>query len=175
MTYRQFSEDEIQRWWRIYQRIDGLDRRYRMTRKAGWVYVMRNPAFRDSPLKIGRTKRPPLKRAAELSSSTSVPADFELLYFVHVSDCLAAERWIHDQLATHRRTSRKEFFDAPLGEVVELLDAAAASLPLPGIPQFFEPTVTTCSECGTSNAVKRLMVRVRATCRSCGCELPESK
>ena len=45
--------------------ISGLDRRRREYRRVGWVYIMRNPAFRDGLLKIGMTTRLPGERATD--------------------------------------------------------------------------------------------------------------
>lgn len=170
MPYRQFSEVDMQRWWTIYGRIKALDRRYKINKRVGWVYIMRNPAFKESLLKIGRTSRPPLERAAELGAATSVPGEFELIYFVHICDCHQAERWIHNELSEYRKSSRKEFFDVPLARAIELLDAVAVGLPIrvPGkggvrdLPQCFEQIVVRCPDCHTPNAVKPLMIETRA-------------
>jgi len=176
VPYREFDSQAQQRWWRIHSFIDSLDRRYRANRRVGWVYVMRNSAFRDNLLKIGRSTRAPLERATELGASTSVPTDFELIYFVHASDCHEAERAVHRQLAEFRKTPDKEFFCVPLARAIEALDQAADQYPIPyrsrgqwyHLPQFFEPLVLKCLDCGTQNRVKPLLVETKAKCRSCG-------
>ena len=179
MAYRDFDEEKINRWGRIYNFIDSLDRRYKVNKRVGWVYIMRNPAFRGNPLKIGRTSRAPMERAVELGGSTSVPADFELVYFVHVSDQQQAEKFAHEILASYRKTQKKEFFDVPLVKAIEALDQAAAHFPIPtglvdadhrlSIPlaQFHQPTVAKCPDCGTNNQVKLLMIKTKVSCRLC--------
>lgn len=176
MPYREFSEAEMQRWWTTYGRIKALDRRYKVNKRVGWIYIMRNPAFKEDLVKIGRTSQSPLERAAELGRSTSVPTDFEVIYFVHVRDCHQAERWIHAELADYRKTGRKEFFDLSLARAIEVLDAAAAGLPIllggrgvaPVLPQFFESVVVRCPDCDTPNTAKLLMIVTRLFCRNCG-------
>lgn len=49
-------------------------------KRAGWVYIMTNPAHRDDLVKIGLTTRTPKTRAEELSSSTGVPAPFHVAH-----------------------------------------------------------------------------------------------
>lgn len=107
MPYREFSEEDMQRWRTIYGHIKSLDRRYKVSKRVGWIYIMRNPAFKEDLVKIGRTSQSPLDRAAELGRSTSVPTDFEVIYFVHVLDTHRAERWIHNELVPYRKTSKK--------------------------------------------------------------------
>jgi hypothetical protein len=73
MPYRDFDSEAMQRWRQIYSYVDSLDRRYKANKRVGWVYIMRNPAFKENLLKIGRSSRPPLERAKELGASTSAP------------------------------------------------------------------------------------------------------
>ncbi len=175
MPYRQFSKADGQRWCTIYHQISALDRRYKINKRVGWVYIMRNPAFMESLLKIGRTARAPLQRAAELGASTSVPTDFELIYCVHVCDTHQAERWVHDELTQYRKTSKKEFFDVSLARAIEVLDAVAVRLPIrlagrgvaPVLPQFFESVVVRCPDCDTPNTAKPLIIVTRLFCRNC--------
>ena len=66
--------------------IGGFDRRRREYRRLGWIYAARNESFRDPVYKVGQSTRPPTVRVGELSAATAVYHDFELVYFVHVSD-----------------------------------------------------------------------------------------
>jgi len=159
--------------------INSLDKRLREYRHVGWVYIMRNPAFRELLLKIGQSSRPPMLRAIELGAATAVPRDFDIIYFVHVADRHQAEQYVHTQLAAYRASPGKEFFSAPLVQAIEALDRAAESLPITigrgrhayVLQQYFEAVTTTCSRCGTKNRVRRLAISVAVKCRACGAPL----
>src|SRR2546426_1182794 len=148
--------------------IRSLDKRRREYRHVGWVYIMRNRAFRDPLLKIGESSRPPMFRALELGAATAVPQDFEIIYFVHAADRLRAEQYVHAALASHRASPGKEFFSAPLALAIEALDQAAESLPIVigsgryarVLEQYFEAVVVTCERCGTKNRIRQLAVTV---------------
>ena len=155
--------------------IAACDRRYRENKHIGWVYVMRNPAFREPILKIGKTKRPPMLRAAELGAATAVPEGFQLIYFVHVSNHHNAEKMVHHALAAHRKSTSKEFFDVPLGTACKALDKAAGYYPIlmhkrppVALPQYFEIFDVTCTDCGTRQKVRQLAVTASITCSTCG-------
>lgn len=66
----------------------------------------------------------PSERIAQLGASTSVYRNrkFELAYFVHVSDHLKAERFVHHTLQSSRLNSGNEFFGASIMSVVKVLD-----------------------------------------------------
>lgn len=155
--------------------IEALDKRYKNAKAVGWVYIMRSPAFKKSLLKIGKTARPPHQRAHELGRSTSVPEEFELVYFVHTLDRHAAEKAVHRELDEYRTRSSKEFFDLPLAAAIEALDRAASKYPIPYghdgmqyLPQAFDERLFTCSACGAKNRFKELAIPVRPKCRTCG-------
>ena len=94
--------------------ISTLDRRRAEHRHLGWIYIMRNAAFREPLVKIGKSRRVPYQRAAELGAATAVPEGFQLLYFIHVSDRHRAETFVHEELAQYRKRASKEFFTVPL-------------------------------------------------------------
>lgn len=97
-----------------------------MTR--GFVYVLINPAM-PGLAKVGKTTRTPAQRLAELSSATGVPSPFILAYEQPVADCHAAEQFVHSELERRgcRLSEGREFFSAPLHEIVSVV-AIAASL-----------------------------------------------
>ena len=82
----------------------------------GFVYVLSNPAM-PGIFKIGRTERPPRERMDELSKSTAVPFDFELVLFAQVDDSVAAEAEIHRELRNRRVNMSREFFRMPIDEI----------------------------------------------------------
>ena len=155
--------------------IARMDRRYREHRDVGWVYLMRNPAFREPLLKIGKSSRPPMQRAAELGKETSAPEGFELVYFIHVRDHHSAEATAHRALDQYRKSRSKEFFTAPLPLAVRTLDQIAAQLPIfvgprnerVVLPQPFETVNFNCPHCGASNRIRELLVAVTVRCGVC--------
>ena len=168
-----------QAYWMAVRHIAGLDKRYKLNKTVGWVYVLRNSSFKRPLLKIGETSRPPHIRAAELSSETGVPGDFELVYFVHVQDRYTAEGLVHHQLESYRVSARKEFFKVPLRIVVSELDRVSRQFPLfvrEGrsamiLPQVFGETTITCPGCDSKNKGKELAIAVVWKCRKCGAVL----
>jgi hypothetical protein len=88
----------------------------------GYVYVLSNLSM-PGLLKIGRTDRRPETRAKELASSTGVPSEFKIEFSTLVSDSIAAERFVHQALEKKgcRHAQNREFFSAPLDEVIELV------------------------------------------------------
>jgi T5orf172 domain len=156
-----------------------FDRRRREYKRMGWVYAMHNPALKDRVFKVGLTKRFPTERAEELSKSTGVYGRFELIYFVHVGDRQAAESEAHRILDHHRVTRGKEFFEAPLSEVLQALDTVSGMYPVwAGPKRKMKPLVQPflmfqgeCQSCGSKVAVRELMIPVRTRCNNCGAEL----
>lgn len=98
---------------------------------AGYLYVLSNPSI-PGLVKVGKTTRDPAQRVAELSAATGVPSPFVLLYQQPVANCDAAEAWVHQAMALRgwRYADNREFFSAPLHEIVALvLDASQATSP----------------------------------------------
>lgn len=169
---QQFAFDPLMRSILI---LDSFDKRRREYRSVGWLYAARNACFVDPVFKVGQTKRSPAVRVDELSGSTSVYKRFELVYWVHVGDRDVAEGYAHTVLQQHRVNPSKEFFDAPVTEVVRALDEAAAHclIPLGRTPRAgylepgLEPRVIRCSRCAASNRLPQILVPVRTSCGSC--------
>jgi len=154
--------------------ISTLDRRYAANKHVGWIYIVRNPAFREPLVKIGKSRRPPMERTAELGAATAVPERFQLVCFVHASDHHAAEKMVHRDLANYRKSASKEFFDVPLKTALAALDRAAAAYPIlmrkrppVALPQCFEPVILTCPRCGTRQQIRQLVITVIAKCAVC--------
>lgn len=162
-------------FYNSFMRIAELDRRYAAHKDVGWVYIMRNPAFKEPLLKIGKSSRPPMHRAAELGKETSAPDAFELVYFIHARDHHWAESMAHRALHEYRKVRSKEFFTAPLPLAVRTLDEIAAQVPvLVGpkrapqvLPQPFEIVRFACPKCGTANQMRQLLVSVTIRCGAC--------
>jgi DNA segregation ATPase FtsK/SpoIIIE-like protein len=109
----------------------------------GYVYALINHAM-PGLVKVGLTTRDPLGRLGELSSATGVPTPFELVFDILVADAQATEERLHDLLtkAGYRVADNREFFRAPIHEVVRLMlqlresdshaSLRATSAPAPG-------------------------------------------
>ena len=76
---------------------------------AGYVYCLTNKAI-PKLVKIGKTARNPLVRAAEISAATGVPTPFEVAWAREVPDMNAAENALHKALSEYRLSRRREFF-----------------------------------------------------------------
>ena len=156
--------------------IASFDKRRREYRRVGWVYACSNSSFVDPVYKIGRSARQPFVRVSELGASTSVYQDFQLVYFVHVSNREAAENLTHAALGEFRVSDGKEFFLAPLPKIVQAMDAAANAFPVrlgrtsraKSLPQPLQPRHMGCSRCGSQNRIPNVLTEIRVNCGSCG-------
>ena len=82
----------------------------------GFVYIMANGALPDL-FKVGFTTGSPFKRAKELSGSTSVPEEFEVVCYAEFTNAAANEARIHQLLADLRVSDRREFFSGPFSRL----------------------------------------------------------
>lgn len=176
---------DLEVYWKAVEFIDALDRRYADNQAVGWVYAVRNTEFRRPLIKIGMSSNPPHVRAIRLAS-TGVPGVFELIYCVHAVNARLAESMAHEALASYRLQPDKEFFEAPIGEVVRILDAVGAQLPIrrsqarsgrynersKPLDQPFGPRLMRCKTCGTTNRVRPLAIPVNPVCGKCSGSFP---
>ena len=162
--------------------LSSLDRSKARYRDIGWIYVLRNPAFKSGLLKVGKTARFPTERAEELGGATGVPQDFRLLHYIHVGDRHEAEKYVHRLLAPTRYREGREFFEAPLPQVADALAEAAQKYPLVVtegqqnnglvVPQDHGETETVqCPSCKAKNKVRDLYATVQFLCSECGHKL----
>jgi len=88
----------------------------------GYIYVLINPSM-EGLVKVGKTTRDPSQRVKELSTPTSVPTPFILVYQAKFIDCSEAEQHIHQELAAkgYRYSSNREFFIAPVNEIIDII------------------------------------------------------
>ncbi len=156
--------------------IASFDRRRREYKRVGWIYACRNSSFADPVFKVGQSARPPHVRISELSSSSAVYRDFQLVYFVHVSDRDRTEGQAQLALQGYRVNPNKEFFQAPPPEIVRAMDAAASMFPVQlgrtpragFLPQPLQPRLLGCPHCGTQNQLPNVLIEIRVACGSCG-------
>jgi len=87
--------------------------------KAGYIYIMRQPAHEENIFKVGLTRRSLEQRKKELSN-TSSPDKFFVINSFNTKDCVEAEKQIHEKLDQYRLTSRREFFKCDLRIIMEV-------------------------------------------------------
>jgi len=99
---------------------------------AGFLYVLINQSM-PGLAKVGKTTRDPSNRVAELSSATGVPSPFMLAFQQPVAECDSAEIWVHRELERrgYRHADNREFFNAPLHEIVQIVVQIANLTPIP--------------------------------------------
>jgi hypothetical protein len=94
---------------------------------SGYVYVLINSSF-DQMVKIGKTRRDPRDRMAELSAATGVPTPYALAHFEAVVDCDKAERIVHEKLSASRVNRGREFFSVSVAQAIEAVRDAKSKL-----------------------------------------------
>jgi hypothetical protein len=75
----------------------------------GFVYLL-NHDYMPNVYKIGFTDRAPLQRVQELSNSTSVPSEFNIVCYGEFANAQAVEQGIHRNLEDDRINPNREFF-----------------------------------------------------------------
>ncbi len=90
--------------------------------QSGYLYVFINPMM-EGLVKIGKTTRDTQSRAKELSAATGVPTSFIVAYEAYFQDCSKAEEYVHTFLESkgYRVSSNKEFFKAPLKDIIDAI------------------------------------------------------
>jgi len=105
--------------------------------EPGYLYALINHAM-PGLVKVGRTTHAPSDRMGELSGATGVPTPFELVYDVLVPDAGEAEAAAHNELSRsgYRVAENREFFRAPIREVVQLLLTLREQMAATGLARF---------------------------------------
>lgn len=88
----------------------------------GYVYVLINPSM-EGLVKVGKTNKEPNERSLELSKATGVPTPFVVAYYSFFENCSEVETYVHTSLERkgYKVSANKEFFNAPLNEVIETI------------------------------------------------------
>jgi hypothetical protein len=87
---------------------------------SGYIYLLRNPSHELDLFKIGLTTKSVEERAKELSG-TSSPDKFVIIHRWFVSDCVVAEKIIHQKLDIYRLNARREFFRIDLEKAIAVI------------------------------------------------------
>ena len=86
----------------------------------GYVYILQNDSM-PGLLKIGKTTRNSRERAKELSSSTSVPTPFRVIFELSSDRYEILEREVHRKLARYRVGDNREFFKCAAGIAIKAI------------------------------------------------------
>jgi hypothetical protein len=85
----------------------------------GFVYVMKNESM-PNLYKIGYTLKSPRQRAIDLSRHTSVPSEFDVLFYC---ECICPNQFeldIHKIYEEKRHSLNREFFQLSIDDLMEL-------------------------------------------------------
>lgn len=90
--------------------------------KSGVIYILRNKAFKDNWLKIGRSKNSGDKRATDLNreSSTGLPAKHFCDFEYPTLDCHSAETAVFKTLRLYR-AGHQEFFEVEMKYAIKVI------------------------------------------------------
>lgn len=94
--------------------------------RSGYCYIfthvhMLNPLTGSSILKIGATRKHPIRRATELGISTGVPGDFTVAYYCAVPDAFIVEKAAHKAFVNDRIDEGREFFSCSLEDAISFI------------------------------------------------------
>ena len=87
-----------------------------------WVYILSNPAYSPSIVKIGYTSSTPELRKESIDRSTGVPIPFKVEYAKQCRNGRELEQAVHAYLAKERINPNKEFFQISLEEARQVID-----------------------------------------------------
>lgn len=94
---------------------------------SGFIYIMSNPTFKDGLIKIGMSDRDPTKYRKSELETTGVPDKFHVEYYAFVSDHYTLERKVHRNLDSSRPNKKREFFQYPIPNAIDLIRQLAGS------------------------------------------------
>lgn len=94
--------------------------------RSGFCYIfshinMVSPLTGQSILKIGATRKHPIRRATELGLGTGVPGDFTVAYYCAVPDAFMVEKATHQAFDEERVDRGREFFSCSLEEAIAFI------------------------------------------------------
>ena len=76
----------------------------------GFVYVLKNQGMKDL-YKIGFTNNSPQQRAKDLSASSGVPFEFEVICYGEIFNAHRFEKELHLFFKDYRANQSREFFE----------------------------------------------------------------
>jgi len=135
---------------------------------VGYIYVLSNPTI-TGLLKVGFTCGSVDKRRRELSGATGVPSEFVIEYFQLSEDVEDIESAVHAELESYRIGENREFFKAPISQVISAIQRHARSPAIrfqrtEGDVDNIKGNVYSCHRCGFQYAKASPL----ELCPSCG-------
>ncbi|WP_371246132.1 GIY-YIG nuclease family protein [Mycoplasmopsis agassizii] len=100
-------------------------------KQKGYVYILKNPMYKENILKIGQSKYWPAKRAKELSNSSAVPMEFDFFAVLVTSKYKKAEKVLFDlldELTDRRINKNREFFEIEDEKAIRILKTISVLL-----------------------------------------------
>ena len=100
----------------------------------GWVYVLSHPVWSringTGAVKIGKTRRDPTKRGAQIGSSSGLLRPPTVEWCAWVADCGAVETAVHQRLARYRVSKRRELFAVSVPTARAVIEGATTVRPV---------------------------------------------
>ena len=99
-------------------------------KEPGYVYILRNPSFREDWVKIGKSARPVDVRSKELDN-TAVPLPFEIYATIRTIKYNEVEKLVHeliDSLTDFRIRRNREFFNVNPQRALEIFKKIALTI-----------------------------------------------
>lgn len=89
--------------------------------KAGYVYILTNPSFKDGIFKCGNSID--YKKRMKDLDTTGIPTPFEAIAVIWVPNCNEVEKYFHEWMSIDIKRIRKnrEFFEGDVDKVKTLL------------------------------------------------------
>jgi hypothetical protein len=95
---------------------------------SGYIYVMRSAAHPKDVFKIGLSRKGAEPRSDELSRETGAFDKFLVAQEWKVSDCVKAEKLIHERLDQYRLNPNREFFQIPFKTIIKVIEEVIAKI-----------------------------------------------
>jgi hypothetical protein len=91
------------------------------------VYILESSSM-PGMVKIGHTKSDPIERANQLSKSTGVPTQFNVVYSYSCFNGERIEKAVHKHFRKKRVNTQREFFYVELDEAIKAIEDLGAKL-----------------------------------------------
>ena len=87
----------------------------------GFIYVLKNPSLKGM-VKIGATNKTPSKKCEELSSTSTIPTPFNIVYSKPSMNPFKAVSLVHAVLDEYRVYKNSDFFNVDVDPTIDLID-----------------------------------------------------
>lgn len=87
----------------------------------GFIYVFKNHSLKGM-VKIGATTKAPSKKCEELSSTSTIPTPFNIVYSQPSINPFKVESIVHTILDEYRVNQNREFFNVDADKAADLIE-----------------------------------------------------